>query len=70
MSDELSIKIAKSLRKIRKEKKLSQIELAGMAEIHFTYYSQIERAIRNDLSVRILKKITDALGVTLNDVVY
>lgn len=37
--------------------------------MHFTYYSQIERAVRKDVSVRRLKDITDALGVTLNDAV-
>ena len=51
-------------------KGFSQMELAEHANMHFTYYSQIERAIRKDISVRRLKDITDALGVTLNDIVY
>ena len=65
-----SIKIAERLRAIRKEKGLSQINVAELAGIHFTYYSQIERAIRPDISVRVLKSITDVLGITINDVVY
>jgi transcriptional regulator with XRE-family HTH domain len=66
----LSNKIAKRLKKYRLQKNLSQMELAEQAGMHFTYYSQIERAVRKDISVRRLKDITDALGVTLNDIVY
>jgi len=66
----LNIHIAKKLKKYRTEKNLSQMKLAEQADIHFTYYSQIERAVRKDVSVRILKKITGALGITINDVVY
>jgi transcriptional regulator with XRE-family HTH domain len=70
IKDTLSIKIAKNLKKYRLQKNISQMELAEKAGMHFTYYSQIERGIRRDISVRRLKDITDALGVTLNDVVY
>jgi len=67
--DALTKKIAKNLKKYRLRKKLSQMELAEKAGMHFTYYSQIERCQRN-LSVKRLKDITDALGITINDVVY
>lgn len=66
----LSSKIAKRLKKYRLQKDLSQMELAELAGMHFTYYSQIERAVRKDISVRRLKDITDALGITINDVAY
>lgn len=69
-NSELSQKIAINLKKYRLEKNLSQMELAELAGMHFTYYSQIERAIRKDISVRRLKDLTDALDITLNDVVY
>jgi transcriptional regulator with XRE-family HTH domain len=68
--DLLTLKIAQNLKKYRLQKKLSQMEVADLANMHFTYYSQIERAIRKDISVRRLKDITDALGITINDVVY
>ena len=68
--EDLSRIIAKNLKKYRLKKMLSQIQLAELAGMHFTYYSQIERALRFDLSVRRLKNITDALGITINDVVY
>jgi transcriptional regulator with XRE-family HTH domain len=70
VKDILTSKIAGNLKKYRLKKKLSQMELAEMADMHFTYYSQIERGVRRDVSVRRLKNITDALGITLNDVVY
>lgn len=66
----LTQKIADNLKKQRLSKNLSQMEVAERANMHFTYYSQIERAVRKDVSVRRLKNITDALGITLNDVVY
>ena len=70
IKNQLTAKIAHNLKKYRLKQNLSQMELAEMADMHFTYYSQIERGIRRDVSVRRLKNITDALGITLNDVVY
>jgi transcriptional regulator with XRE-family HTH domain len=70
INNELAIKLAKNLKKYRLKNNLSQMQLADLAKMHFTYYSQIERGLRKDISVRRLKDITDALGITLNDVVY
>lgn len=70
MIDKLAKRIADKLRKYRQAKGLSQMEVADLAGMHFTYYSQIERSIRKDISVRRLKDIADALGVTLDDIVY
>jgi transcriptional regulator with XRE-family HTH domain len=69
-NDPLANKIAKRLKKYRLQKNLSQMELAEKANMHFTYYSQIERALRKDISVRRLKNIADALEITINDIVY
>jgi transcriptional regulator with XRE-family HTH domain len=68
--DYLTETISKNLKKFRKEKNLSQLNLAAISDVHFTYYSQIERKIRPYVSVRVLLKISDALEVTLNDLVY
>ncbi len=65
----IEYQIAENLKKHRKDKNISQMKLAELADIHFTYYSQIERALRKDISVRVLKKIADALSITLNDLV-
>jgi transcriptional regulator with XRE-family HTH domain len=70
MEDLLARKIAKNLRKIRIQKGLSQERVAELANMHWTYYSRIERAFHKDISVRRLKDITDVFGVTLNDIVY
>lgn len=67
---ELNEHIADRLKELRKAKGFSQMDIADKCGMHFTYYSQIERALRKDVSVRILLKIADALGVTLNDIVY
>jgi len=67
METELIKNIAKNLRKRRIEKKLSQMDVAALADIHFTYYSQIERGLRADVSVRVLKKITDTLDISLDE---
>lgn len=66
---DITTNIAVSLKYHRQKQNLSQMSLSEMADVHFTYYSQIERGLRKDVSVRVLKKIVDALGITLNDVV-
>ena len=51
-----------NLRKYRREKGLSQEDLAFECEIHRTYISGLERGIRNPTIV-ILEKIAAALGI-------
>jgi XRE family transcriptional regulator, regulator of sulfur utilization len=67
---QLAKHIAKKLREYRKKKGYSQMDVADKAGMHFTYYSQIERALRPDISVRRLKDIADVLGVSLDHIVY
>ena len=69
MARELHNRIADNLRQRRAKSKLSRMEVAGRANIHFTYYSQIERAVRKDISVRILLKITKAMSMGLDEAV-
>ena len=47
---------------IRKKQKLTQEDLAGLAELDRSYLSEIENGHRK-LSVETLKKIADALSV-------
>ena len=47
---------------IRKKQKLTQEDLAGMAELDRSYLSEIENG-RRKLSVEMLRKIADALNV-------
>lgn len=61
MSD-IQEKVGKKVREIRKQKNLSQEELAFHSGLHRTYISDIERGDRN-VSVKNIEKIARALGV-------
>lgn len=52
------------VRELRKEKGMSQEELAHAANLHPTYIGKLERGERN-MSVESLEKTTQALGITL-----
>ena len=54
------------IRKIRKEKDLSQEELAHKADLHRTYIGMIERAEKNITLVNI-EKIANALEVNIKE---
>lgn len=54
--------LAQNVRASRKEKGLSQEQLAFEAEIDRTYVSQIERSVINP-SLLVLHKLAKALGV-------
>lgn len=55
-------KFGQKMQKVRKEKKISQEELAAKLAMHRTYIGMIERGERNP-TIRTLYKITKALGV-------
>jgi transcriptional regulator with XRE-family HTH domain len=59
------IEFGERVREIRKEKGLSQEELAHKADLHRTYIGMIERAEKNITLVNI-EKIANALDVSLN----
>lgn len=52
------------VRELRKEKGMSQEELAHAANLHPTYIGKLERGERN-MSIESLEKATQALGITL-----
>ncbi len=54
------------IRDIRKERGLSQEELAHIANLHPTYIGKLERGERN-MSVESLDKATSALGISLEE---
>lgn len=60
--------IGANVRKFRKEREMTQEELAEKANLHPVYISQVERADRA-VTIDTLLKITKALGVKLRDVV-
>ncbi len=54
--------LGQKIKDLRLRAGYSQEELAGKANLHRTYMSDIERGERN-VSVQNIKKIADALGV-------
>jgi transcriptional regulator with XRE-family HTH domain len=60
------IKFGEKVRLIRKEKGLSQEELAHKADLHRTYIGMIERAEKNITLVNI-EKIANALELNIKE---
>jgi transcriptional regulator with XRE-family HTH domain len=58
------IKFGERVREIRKEKGLSQEELAHKADLHRTYIGMIERAEKNITLINI-EKIANALEASI-----
>ncbi|MFJ7827606.1 helix-turn-helix domain-containing protein [Psychrobacillus sp. NPDC096623] len=58
--------VGEKIRNFRKERGLSQEELAHQASLHNTYIGQLERGEKN-ATIESLYKITNALGITLEE---
>lgn len=65
MSD-LAKLIGQRLRNIRKEKGLSQEELADLSSLHSTYIGQLERGEKN-ATLESIEKVVHALEITLEE---
>lgn len=65
MSD-IKKKFGSKMRQIRKQKKISQEELAFRANLHRTYISDIERGQRN-VSLENIEKIAKALNIGVSE---
>ena len=66
--EKISIKFGKRVRDFRKYKKLSQQELADLANMHRTYISMIERAEKN-ISLNGIKRLADALEMKVTELI-
>lgn len=62
--------IADNLKKYREEKRLSMNALARMAEVSPSYIHDIEHGIKQNPSQDVMIKLSDALGISLNDLIY
>lgn len=60
------VNFGQKMQKVRKSKKISQEELAGILAMHRTYIGLIERGERNP-TIRTLYKIAKALKVSASD---
>ena len=58
-------RVSRNLQRIRRERGLSQEELAGRADVHQTYLSGVEGAKRNP-SILVLERIAVALDVDVS----
>ncbi|ANB56834.1 helix-turn-helix family protein [Anoxybacillus sp. B7M1] len=58
--------IGERIRKFRKEKGLSQEELAHMANLHTTYIGQLERGEKN-ATLGSIEKVANALDISLEE---
>ncbi len=54
------------LRDLRKQKNLSQTDLAKIVGVHYTHIGRYERGVSSRPSADTLKRLADALGVTID----
>lgn len=62
--------VGQQVRKLREQKGLSLTGLSGRAKVAKSYLSSLERDLQSNPSVQLLKKIADALNVSVNTLVY
>ena len=67
MNTTILMRLGKNLKKYRLEKNMTQETLAEKVGIHPTYVGKIESG-KNNLSVKMLFKISRALNITLCEV--
>lgn len=58
------------IRKVREEKGLTLLKLSDLSGISVGYLCHLERGSRNNPSIEVMEKISDALGKTITDVFF
>ena len=66
MPTDIVERFAERLRKVRKEKKITQITLSEKAGIETTYLSDLENA-KKEPCLRVIDMLATGLGVTMSD---
>ncbi|EDT05714.1 transcriptional regulator, XRE family [Burkholderia ambifaria IOP40-10] len=64
--DPVLVALGHAIRRIRKERDMSQEQLALSAEVDMSYLGRVERG-DNNVAVLRLKRIADALGMTMTE---
>lgn len=59
--------VGDKIKSIRNKKGMSQQEVAERAEISYEYLNKIENSKKGNPSYKVLIKIADALGVSINE---
>jgi transcriptional regulator with XRE-family HTH domain len=67
MAIDIRIRFGRAIRRIRQEQELNQEEAAERCGLHRTYYSGIERGVRN-VSLVNIGKIAKGLKASLPDI--
>jgi len=62
----IEARVGRNVRSLRKQRHLTQEELAALCHVHQHYISDIERGVRN-VSLRVVETIARALGVHEKD---
>lgn len=60
-------RVSRNIQRIRRDKDLSQEEVAHRADIHQTYLSGVETGKRNP-SILVVERIAKALGVDVSEI--
>lgn len=63
----IQTRVSRNIQRIRREKDLSQEEVAYRADIHQTYLSGVETGKRNP-SILVVERIAKALGVDVSEI--
>jgi len=63
---DIRIRFGRAIRRIRQEQGINQEEAAERCGLHRTYYSGIERGVRN-VSLRNIEKIAKGLKTSLSE---
>ena len=61
--DDIILRFARNVRRLRRAQDISQEALADMADVHRTYVSDVERGKRN-ASITVVARFAKALGVS------
>jgi transcriptional regulator with XRE-family HTH domain len=64
MPPDIRIRFGRAIRRVRERQRISQEEAAERCRLHRTYYSGIERGVRN-LSLVNIDKIAKGLKISL-----
>lgn len=61
--------IGEKIKQLRLEKRMSISELAEKAGVAKSYLSSIERNLQSNPSIQFIEKISNVLGVTVNEII-
>lgn len=64
---DIRIRFGRAIRRIRQEQEINQEEAAGRCGLHRTYYSGVERGVRN-VSLMNVEKIAKGLKTPLTEI--